>query len=711
MIASKAQKFRPQRRVFLKALGAGVCASTLPLASCGGGGGGGGGGSGFMAAVEDEGRAAVLEEISRTGASACSLAFFDRNGVLWSEAWGTENGPGSPAATPDTLFPCASLSKMIAAVAALRLVDRRAFGLDSPLTSILPSAAFSMPLDPRHRDITVRMLLSHCSGLAGYDDRDAFTLYSDSGPSFTGYAAQVLAALPYQRLKHDPGALCAYTNDGFTVLEALIARVAGQDFPGLAQNQVFAPLGMRGARYDNRPMPDQGVIRWRMGGMSAPLSINCYGSGGAYATPTDIAQLGRVFLNEGRHQGAAFLAPELVAATGVDQTRGTFNPLPSEAYRFGLGWDTMAQPGMAQTGIVGWQKTGDFASLGTNLLVLPAEGLGVAVFCAGGGVDSDAAVRISERILLRALTARGRLPAMPALLPRTQLPALPVPAQDRAFCGEYTGSRGIFQLRMGSDALSLFQLQGGAWQHDKADYKLRTDGWYAPDGDPASGLRLMAVDGRNYLAERANLGMGHYASQHLLAEQLPPWTALDPAWPAARVQEDWLPVNEHMTASFMDALPSALSERLHVLPGRSDYLVSMGNNAIRSFSPPMADRLDAGFLRLPYADKDIKEAAIESWQGQGWLRSGSLLFRPASGLPPVSGNASLTIGGEGYNEWRRLTHAGRLSIKGAQTWLVYDQNFQLRQSGRGNAAALTVAADDILFCQGLPGDIVELALS
>lgn len=51
-----------------------------------------------------------------------------------------------------------------------------------------------MPLDPRHRDITVRMLLSHCSGLAGYDDRDAFTLYSDSGPSFTGYAAQVLAA-------------------------------------------------------------------------------------------------------------------------------------------------------------------------------------------------------------------------------------------------------------------------------------------------------------------------------------------------------------------------------------------------------------------------------------------------------------------------------------------------------------------------------------
>lgn len=706
MIKSIPQQFRPERRDFLKTLGAGVCVSTLPtlLASCGGGGD-----SGFIAAVEDEGRVAVLEEIDRSGASACSLVFFDRDGVLWSEAWGVENGPGSAAATPGTLFPCASLSKMIVTVAALRLVDRGAIGLDSALTSILPSAVFSMPLDPRYRDITVRMLLSHSSGLPGYDDRDAFTLCSDSGQPFTQYAAQVLAALPYQRLKHDPGVLCAYSNDGFTVLEALIAKVGGQDFPDLVQREVFDLLGMRSARYDNRPMPDQGVVRWRMAGVSTPLSINAYGSGGVYATPTDFAQLGRVFLNEGRHGGVAFLAPGLVAATGTDQTQATFNPLPSEAYRFGLGWDTMAQPGMAQRGIVGWQKTGDFASLGTNLLVLPHEGIGVAVFCTGGSVDSDAAVRVSERILLRALTARGRISAMPALLPRTELPALSVPAQDLGFCGEYTGSRGVFQLRMSSDAISLFRFQGGAWQEYKAAYKLRTDGWYAPDGDPVSALRLMSIDGRSYLAERANLGMGHYTSQHLLAEQLPNWTALGTAWLSSRVQENWLPVNEHMTASFLDAMPSALSERLQVLPGRSDYLVSMGNNAIRNFSPQLADRLDSGFLRLPYADKDIKEAAIENWQGQDCLRSGSVLFRPASGLPPLSGSTSLTIGGEGYNEWRRLTRAGRLSIKGAQTWLVYDQSLQLRRGGRGDAAGVSVAADDILFCQGLVGDTVEFA--
>ena len=707
MITAKPQEFRPERRVFMSTLGAGVCALTLPtlLTSCGGGGGG----SAFLDAVKDEGRAAVLEEIDRLGATACSLAFFDRDGVLWSEAWGTENGPGSALVTPRTLFPCASLSKMISTVAALKLVDRDAFGLDSKLTSIFPSSAFSMPLDPRYRDITVRMLLGHSSGLPGYDDRDASTL--SSGQPFTEYAAQVLAALRYQRLKHDPGALCAYNNDGFTVLEALVAKVAGQDFPGHVQREVFDLLGMRSARYDNRPMPDQGVIRWRMPGMPTPLAINAYGSGGAYATPTEFAQLGRVFLNEGRHQEAAFLAPALVAATGGDQTQGTFNPLPSEAYRFGLGWDTMAQPGMAQSGIVGWQKTGDFPSLGTNLLVLPVEGIGVAVFCAGGSVDSDAAVRVSERILLRALSAQGRISGMPSLLPRAELPALSVPEQDRGFSGEYTGSRGVFQLRMGSDAISLFQLQGGAWQEDKTDYKLRGDGWYAPDGDPVSALRLMAVDGRNYLAQRENLGMGHYASQHLLAEQLPKWASLDTAWHTARVQESWLPVNEHMTASFMEAMPFALAEHLQILPGRSDYLVSMSNNAIRNFAPSLADRLDGGFLRLPYADKDIKEAAIENWQGQGWLRSGSVLLRPASGLPPVSGNASLTIGGEGYNDWRRLARAGLLSIKGAQTWLVYDQNFLLRQGGRGNAVALTVAVDDILFCQGLAGDTIELALS
>ena len=56
---------------------------------------------------------------------------------------------------------------MLATVAAMILVDREKVSLDEPVTTYIKN--FSMPLDQRYRDITVRMLLNHSSGLPGND--------------------------------------------------------------------------------------------------------------------------------------------------------------------------------------------------------------------------------------------------------------------------------------------------------------------------------------------------------------------------------------------------------------------------------------------------------------------------------------------------------------------------------------------------------------
>lgn len=692
------------RRQLLQSAASG-CALTLAptlITACGGADS-----PPWLQAAIDEGRSAVAQEMRRTGATTVSLALFDDQGVLWSQADGVENGAGSPMTTTETLFPCASLSKIVSTTAVLRLIDRGAFKLDTPLTDILSPEVFSMPLDLRYRQITVRMLLAHSCALPGNDDRDA-----NSAEPRQDYSIQMTKALRYQRLKHDPGALCAYNNDGFTLLEPIVAAASKRDYLGFVQSEVFDALGMRQARHHDRAMPETGWVKTLLTDSAVPIVMNAYASGGVYATPTDLARLGRVFLNQGRHGAQPYLSAGLVAATGSDQTLGTFNPLPCEAYRFGLGWDTVAQPGLASQGVVGWQKTGDFPSLGTNLVVIPAEGLGVVVFCAGGHTDSDAAVRISERILLRALVARGRLAAMPPALSTADRPTRSVPdGQHSDIVGDYTGSRGVFRLSSDGNMLTLAKFIGDPkkpWEDLHARLSLRDDGWYAADGDPVTALKPMAIDGRRYLAERVNLGRGHYTTQRLLCEQLPERALLGEPWRSSAVAETWLPVNDHFAESFLSALSTGPVVQLQALPGRSDYLVGAGNNALRAPEPPDPDRLDGSFLRLPYAGKDLKEAAIDA---RGWLRSGSTLYQPLSRVVEIDSAQTLSIAFDADAQWCRCTRAGSLRIDGARTWLIYDHELNWRADSRSATSSVAIQAGDLVLVYAVPGASVTLQVS
>ena len=98
---------------------------------------------------------------------------------------------------------------------------------------------------------------------------------------------------------------------------------------------------------------------------------------------------------------------------GVDQTLSSFNPVKSKSFSYGLGWDTVIQPGLAAVGVTGWQKGGDVTLYGSTLIVAPTEGLAVVVMGASNGFGSGNATVIAERILLRALVEKGRIAAMP----------------------------------------------------------------------------------------------------------------------------------------------------------------------------------------------------------------------------------------------------------------------------------------------------------
>lgn len=634
-------------------------------------------GNQFAAAIA-EGRAAVKEAMEESKATAISVALISGDRVVWSEAFGTADREAALPATRATLYGACSISKMLATVAAMILVDQGRISLDEPVTTYIRN--FSMPLDGRYRDMTVRMLLNHSSGLPGNNMRGAMTV-----SPFAGYAAQMMGDLKYQRLKHPPGAISAYNNDGFTMIENLVREVSGQEYPDFVRQNILAPLGMKSSRYQTEKLPDHSCARSYAGNSLLPLySFNVYASGGLFSTPEELSRLAIMLVNKGIFASRRILSSKAVEAMEQDQRMGSFNPAPYEDNRFGLGWDTVAQPGLAAVGVKALQKTGDMSGYyGTNVVIAPHEKLGVVVFGASNGFDSSHAVKISERIMLRALVEMGRIEEMPKPLPAMPLPVKDVTSDEiMAYSGFYASGTTAYRLRYAEDkSLSVDEYQDD-WTEKYSKLKLRGDGWYAADGDPFTAVRLLSRAGHRYFAVRLKRGLGHYTINVMFGQKLDDRPPVSTVW-RERLAWNWLPVNADPCYFLM--LEGDPGFRFRTINGLTGYL--MGNKILRDMVPVSDLRLDGMFLMLPDGVRDLEDAGIEDWYGESWLRLGGYLYRPLAGIHPLAaGRTAVVIDADGFTQWRRLPSAGALSISGSTRWFLYDADFDKIASGAGNGA-------------------------
>lgn len=153
---------------------------------------------------------------------------------------------GSPAPaepmTEDTLFDLASLTKSLAtATAVLQLAEQGRIGIDEPLQTYLPD--FNPANDPRRARVTLRMLLTHTSGLAGD--------LAMSGPWGLDQADReegIRRALGTP-LAFDPGAVFHYSDIGFILLGTMVEKITGETEDVYVARNVFEPLGMADTHY------------------------------------------------------------------------------------------------------------------------------------------------------------------------------------------------------------------------------------------------------------------------------------------------------------------------------------------------------------------------------------------------------------------------------------------------------------------------------
>ena len=148
------------------------------------------------------------------GAVSVQYALWQDGDIVLTGHTGTFSKTENRVLMDTDLYGIGSSSKIYTTVAVMQLAEDGKLSLDAPVTRYLKD--FKMA-DSRYKDITVRMLLNHSSGLMG-STLDSALLFDDSDPSSTDLLLERLAS---QRLKADPGAYSVYCNDGFTLAEKM----------------------------------------------------------------------------------------------------------------------------------------------------------------------------------------------------------------------------------------------------------------------------------------------------------------------------------------------------------------------------------------------------------------------------------------------------------------------------------------------------------
>jgi len=182
-----------------------------------------------------------------------SLAVIQDGRIVRARGYGVIERGGTTPVTVDTLFQAGSVSKPVAAVGAMRLVEAGKLSLDADVNAALKSWHVPENEFTKTEKVTLRRLLSHTAGLTvhgfpGYAVGDArptlLEIFDGKKPANTDAI----------RVDFFPGKLSRYSGGGYTVMQQLVIDVTGRPFPDFMRDTVLQPLGMTASSYE-QPLP------------------------------------------------------------------------------------------------------------------------------------------------------------------------------------------------------------------------------------------------------------------------------------------------------------------------------------------------------------------------------------------------------------------------------------------------------------------------
>jgi serine-type D-Ala-D-Ala carboxypeptidase len=189
----------------------------------------------------------VLEEaIAARAFPGCAFGVLAGGEVVLKEGLGRFTfEPESPTVAPETAYDVASLTKVVATTAAaMLLVQRQQIEVDTLLGDLLPGFVVDRAPGDAARQITLRHLLAHNSGLPGY----VGFFRTATSPESLLHACMKLP------LEAEPGTLAEYSDPGFILLGKALEVRTGEALDSWLRREVIEPLGMSATGFCPAPV-------------------------------------------------------------------------------------------------------------------------------------------------------------------------------------------------------------------------------------------------------------------------------------------------------------------------------------------------------------------------------------------------------------------------------------------------------------------------
>jgi CubicO group peptidase (beta-lactamase class C family) len=266
----------------------------------------------------------IETQMRRQKIPGLSIAVVKDGKIIKARGYGLANIETNTPATEKTVYKIASVSKQFIAAGIMLLVDEGKINLDDNVTKYITEAPETW------KDITIRHLLSHTSGLVrDIPNFDGLKVISDTESIKSAFPAPFRFA---------PGTKWAYCNVGYYTLAEIIKRVSGKPWPDFFYERIFKPAGMTQTQttniYDIIPDRASGYSQSRQGLENAPVWLALRPSGGFISSVLDMAKW-----------DAALYSDSVLKTASKEQMWAPVKLSDGTFAKYGLGWFIDSQNG------------------------------------------------------------------------------------------------------------------------------------------------------------------------------------------------------------------------------------------------------------------------------------------------------------------------------------------------------------------------------
>jgi CubicO group peptidase (beta-lactamase class C family)/membrane protein DedA with SNARE-associated domain len=292
---------------------------------------------------------AIFEAVSKPDEPGLAVLIRKDGQIVFERGYGVRDLRMRAKIDAATNFRLASVTKQFTATAIMLLVRDGKLTYDTKLTDVFPDfPAYA-------KAITIRNLLNHTSGLLDYEDLMIAAETPGKAPIWADTRqiqdSEVLALLKRQTTTKFPlGTKWAYSNSGYVVLGAIVAKVSGKSYPEFLHDRIFAPLGMQNTlafvngknQVPNRAYGHSIVNgAWQQTDQSSTSAT--LGDGGVYSSLNDLGKWDDALTNH-TLLSAAEMQPALTpvnvphANAGAADTEANAKVGSNELAAYGFGW-------------------------------------------------------------------------------------------------------------------------------------------------------------------------------------------------------------------------------------------------------------------------------------------------------------------------------------------------------------------------------------